>query len=89
MLLPTVQTHLRLLSLRVFIEVLEPDNTISSKITPSVLNIGYRPVKLYTGYQIPGDILRYGAKYRTSNWMNIHVIAYINHMKLLKASLGS
>ena len=50
----------------------------------------YRSVKLYTRYQISGDISQYGTKYRTSNRMsyqmkNIHVIAYINHMKLLKS----
>ena len=52
----------------------------------------YQSTKLYTGYRIPDDISRYGTKYRTSNQTsygtkNIHVIAYINHMKLFKASL--
>ena len=45
----------------------------------------YRSAKLYTGYWISGDISRYDIKYWTSYRMkNIHVIAYINHMKLLK-----
>ena len=43
-------------------------------------------------YRILGDISRYGTKYQTSfrtsyTMKNMHVIAYINPMKLLKASL--
>ena len=58
------------------------------------ISVIYRSAKLYTGYQIPGDISRYGTKYRTSNWTsyqmkNIHMNVYINHMKLLKISLES
>jgi len=54
----------------------------------------FQSVKLYTGYRIPGDISRYGTKYQTSNrtsyqMKNIHVIAYRNHMKLLKTILWS
>jgi len=61
----------------------------------SVLNIRYRR---YIGwqiiYRISGDILWYDTKYQTSfrtsyQMKNIHVITYINHMKLLKAKLWS
>ena len=53
----------------------------------------YRSAKLYILYRISGDISRNGIKYRTPfrtsyRMKNIHVITYINHMKLLKVSLG-
>jgi len=58
------------------------------------ISVIYWSAKLYIGYRIPDDISRYDTKYRTSNHTsyqtkNIHVIAYINHMKLFKASLRS
>ena len=67
-----------------------------STILIVVLNIGYRrhiDRQNYipdTGYWvIYRDMVHYRTSNRTSYRMNIHVIAFINHMKLLEESLGS
>jgi len=66
-----------------------------SSFKPSVLNwisAIHQSAKLYIGcWVIYHDmVLNTGCHFRTPYQMkNIRVIAYINHMKLLKVSLGS
>jgi len=82
-----VDRHLDLISL----EVLDGVGCSGVVLEVSVLNIGYQRhigrqnYISNTRYQVS----RYGTKYQTLNqtsyqMKNIHVIAYINHMKLLK-----